>query len=104
MRVFEINRGKMAEYMSAMDVFLQTEDKSIVDLINHALEQVETVSHPTEYALAFMGIRDGMLGAAVHGGFNAEEFATLAGGTANQTLNIIALAYVAEVKKQATQN
>lgn len=104
MLVGEIDRNKMLQYMTGMDAFLQSEDRSIIDLIDHALEQVKTASHPTEYALAFMGMRDGLLGAAAHAGFDPEEFATLAGGTVQKTLNITALAYVAEIKKKATEN
>jgi len=104
MLVSEIDRNKMLQYMTGMDVFLQSEDKSIIDLIDHALEQVKTVSHPTEYALAYLGIRDALLAAVVHGDFTAEEYIGISACTAPQTLNIISLAYVAEIKKKATEN
>ena len=100
----EIDKDKMLVYMNEMDAIVQKRNGTILDVIKHAENQVKTVSHPTEYALAYLGIRDALLAAVVHGDFTAEEYIGISAGTAPQTLNIISLAYVAEIKKKATEN
>jgi hypothetical protein len=99
-----IDKKQMLVYMEEMDGLVMHPDFSIFDFIDQVTLQVKDASHPTEYALAFLGIRDKLLYVMAESEDSGDAYILFAGSTANQTLNIIALAYQAECLKQANSN
>jgi hypothetical protein len=99
-----IDKQQMLVYMEEMDGLVMHSDFSVSDFIDHATKQVGNASHPTEYALAFLGIRDKLLYVMAESEDSGDAYSLFAGSTANQTLNIIALACQAECLKQANSN
>lgn len=104
MLVKEINKEKMLEYMNKMDDIIENDPKSLITLLQVVETEIESVSHPTEYGMAFLGIRDMVLASVARHDSSAEDFTILSAGTAQLTMNVISLAYVAEIKKKATEN
>jgi hypothetical protein len=100
----KIDKEKMLAYMQEMDGLVMHPDFSISDFIEQVTRQVKDASHPTEYALAFLGIRDKLLYVMAESEDSGDAYILFAGSTAIQTLNIIALAYAAECQKNASNN
>ena len=98
------DKQQMLVYMEEMDGLVMNPDFSIFDFIEQVTRQVKDVLHPTEYALAFLGIRDKLLYVMAESDDTGKDYLLFAGATAFQTLNIIALAYQAECLKQASNN